>query len=92
LVVALTSLVVGIILGFLVNPYQVSDFTIVSVSYPKLLVSTVLSSLLAAALAPITTIPAVLLYFDLRVRKGELINPPGQGALTQYGRDGSVSA
>jgi hypothetical protein len=55
-------------------------------------VSTVLSSLLAAFLAPITTIPAVLLYFDLRVRKGESISPPGQGALTQYGRDGSVSA
>lgn len=91
LLVLLASLVVGTIVSLVVNPYQMSGFTIVSYDPAKLAISSVLSSLLAAFLAPITTIPAVLLYFDLRVRKGDFINPPGQGALTAYGRDGSVA-
>ncbi|MEP7361295.1 MAG: hypothetical protein ABI744_06935 [Chloroflexota bacterium] len=87
LLVVVASLVVGTVVNIVVNPYQVSGFRIISIDYTKLAISTVLSSVLGAALAPLTTIPAVLLYLDLRVRKGEYINPPGQGSLRSSAAD-----
>ena len=69
-----------------------SGFTIVSIDWFKLVISTVLSAVLGAVVAPLTAIPALLLYLDLRFRRGEPINPPGQGSLTGApGSSGSVS-
>ncbi len=85
------TLMIGTVVNLLVNPYQVSGFRIISIDYSKLAISTVLSALLGAFIVPLTAIPAILLYLDLRFRHGDFINPPGQGALTPSGRDGSVS-
>ena len=92
LLVLLISVVVSTFLNILVNPYTMSGFTIVSVDYFKLAISTVLSSVLGAVVAPLTAIPALLIYLDLRFRRGDHINPPGQGSLTgPPNSDGSVS-
>jgi hypothetical protein len=85
------TLIIGTIVNLAVNPYQISGFRIVAIDYSKLAISTVLSTLLGAFIAPLTAIPAILLYLDLRFRHGDFINPPGQGALTPSGRDGSVA-
>jgi hypothetical protein len=85
------TLIIGTVVNLLINPYQTSGFRIVSIDYTKLAISTVLSALLGSFVAPLTAIPAILLYLDLRFRHGEFINPPGQGALTPSGQDGSVS-
>jgi len=85
------TLIASTVVNVVIDPYQVSGFRIVAIDYPKLAISTILSALLGAFIAPLTAIPAILLYLDLRFRKGEFINPPGQGSLTPGGQDGSVS-
>lgn len=85
------SLIIGTAVNILVNPYEMSGFRIVAIDWSKLAIATVLSALLGAFVAPLTAIPAILLYLDLRFRRGDYIQPPGQGSLTASGHDGSVS-
>jgi hypothetical protein len=84
--------IVGAILGVVINPYEMSGFRIVGIDWARFAIFGVLSAIVGAVLLPITTIPTILLYFDLRFRRGERMNAPGLGSLTaDAANEGSVA-
>jgi hypothetical protein len=82
LVLGLIGALLGLVLILLINPYRMVGATIVSVDPVRFAMSTFATGLISAGLMPITSIGMMLLYFDLRSRKGEKAPLPGDARST----------
>ena len=91
LLVAVISAIIGTVVNLLINPYQTEGVRIVSIDYTRLAISTALGTVLGAFVAPLSAIPAFLLYLDLRFRRGDHVIEPGKGSLFAAVDAGSVT-